>query len=192
MRSKPNGDARWRSGNRPEADAERTGAAELGLLTVCPGCGLRLPSVGLPLDSDLNASGECRQLYWQLSADTLSRGDPAFIHQYAVDAYAAQHAGGPSWPITTAFALVGVYLACERGFSGRDVQRAHMLLARRKQDWPRFPKPEEPGALTVRDVLQSSPGAQWDQELRGWACAVWAIWHEERDRVIALANCMSS
>jgi hypothetical protein len=156
--------------------------------TACPGCGLRLPTAGLPPDDGVNASGECRQLYWQLSTDTLTSGDPAFAHQFAVDAYAAQHAGGPSRPITTAFALVGLYLACEHGHSGRDVQRAHVLLARRKLDWPRFAKPEQSAAFTVANVVQTSTGLQRDELVTTWAAAVWQTWQAERERVIALAD----
>lgn len=155
---------------------------------ICPGCGVRLPAAELPADDGVNASGECRQLYWQLSADTLTSAGPAFPHQFAVDAYAAQHAGTPSRPITTAFALVGLYLAYERGYSGRDVQRAHMLLARRNLDWPRFAKPAEPGLLTVLDVLQARPGTQRDQMLYSWACAVWETWQAERARVSFLVE----
>ncbi len=154
----------------------------------CPGCGVRLPEADLPADDGVNASGECRQLYWQLSADTLTRADPAFLHQFAVDAYAAQHAGGPSRPITTAFALVGLYLARERGFTSRDVQRAHMLLARRKLDWPRLARPEQAGSVTVLDLLHAGSGYARDARLREWMAVVWETWHPERKRVIALAS----
>jgi hypothetical protein len=40
-----------------------------------------------------------------------------------VDAYAAQHATPASKPITTAFALIGLFLFAERGFTGKQVQR---------------------------------------------------------------------
>jgi hypothetical protein len=42
-------------------------------------------------------------------------------------------------PIAVAFSLAGLYLHVEKGFSGRQVQRAHMQLARRrKRTWPTF------------------------------------------------------
>lgn len=56
----------------------------------------------------------------------LSHGDAFFIHQVAVDAYAAQHAGPASKTITIAFALIGLCLLLERGYTGKAVQRAHM------------------------------------------------------------------
>ena len=54
----------------------------------------------------------------------LSHGDAFFIHQVAVDAYAAQHAGPASKTITIAFALIGLCLLLERGYTGKAVQRA--------------------------------------------------------------------
>ena len=72
----------------------------------------------------MNASAECQRLCHELSLYTLSHGDAFFIHQVAVDAYAAQHAGPASKPITVAFALIGLCLLLERGHTGRAVQRA--------------------------------------------------------------------
>ncbi len=71
-------------------------------MTTCPGCGLQSPSLGLDPDRAANASGECRRLMNELSCDTLAHGDPKFIHQHLVD-----------------FALASLYLAVDRGFSGR-------------------------------------------------------------------------
>jgi hypothetical protein len=59
---------------------------------------------------------------------TLAHPDPAFIHQHAVDAFAAQSADEETRPITLVFALVGLYLLMEKGYSGREVQRAHMRM----------------------------------------------------------------
>lgn len=44
-----------------------------------------------------------QEAYNELSYCTLSHGGPSFIHQYIVDAYAAQHADEKSKPITVAF-----------------------------------------------------------------------------------------
>jgi hypothetical protein len=41
-----------------------------------------------------------QQTYHELSSYTLTRGDPGFIHQYAVDAFAAQRADNDTKPIT--------------------------------------------------------------------------------------------
>lgn len=152
--------------------------------SVCPGCGVRLPLAASALaDGRANASAECWRLYGELTVYTLSRGYDEFIHQLAVDAYGAQHLkqDGPS--IGGAFALIGLYLACERGCSGRQVQHMHVLLARRSKTWPRFVPPPHVGDMTVFDVMQAQPGEARDATLRRWCQAVWAAWGEEHERV---------
>ena len=57
----------------------------------------------------------CDELY----AYTLLRDRSEFIHQHAVDAYAAQHIGKETKPIVLAAALIGLYLFTERGYTGR-------------------------------------------------------------------------
>jgi hypothetical protein len=127
-----------------------------------------------------------RERYHELTAYTLSHQDPSFIHQYAVDAFAAQTADDKTKPITLTFALVGLYLAVERQFSGRQVQRVHTLLARRRKQWPRFGIPEHRGAITVRDVMDKPPGPERDQMIRTWAESVWQAYNAQRDGVIDL------
>ena len=158
----------------------------------CPGCGVRLPSSGARADGRYNASAECWQLYGELSAYTMTRGYGAFIHQLAVDAYGAQHAGENARPIGVAFALIGLYLACEKGYSGRQVQHLHTLLARRSKSWPRFTLPPQTGALTVLDVMRAQPGEQRDDMLRQWGQSVWDAWSQEHARVkLLFASVMS-
>jgi Family of unknown function (DUF5946) len=152
----------------------------------CPGCGVRLPVSEAHADGRYNASAECRQLYGELAAYTLTRGDPAFLHQLAVDAYGAQHAGEGVRPIATAFALIGLYLTFERGYSGRQVQAAHGRFARRAKRWPRFDPPPHAGTLTVADVLRAQPGADRDTMLRRWGMSVWEAWSAEHARVASL------
>ena len=75
-----------------------------------------------------------RPAYDEVYAYTMSR--PGFILQHVVDAYGAQTASSDGKPIGVVFALVGLYLHVERAFSGRQVQKAHMELGRRKRAWP--------------------------------------------------------
>lgn len=153
-------------------------------LAVCPGCGLQLPSLGLEPDPRANASGECRRLMNELSYYTLAHGDPVFIHQHLVDAYGAQHVRPQSKStIGAAFALAGLYLAVERGFTGRQVQKMHVLMASRSKQWPRFEPPQDAGAVTVADVLSVGPGPGRDQALRRWCASVWAAWSSEQTLV---------
>lgn len=155
---------------------------------VCPGCGVRLPADPAAIPSPWNASAECWALYGELSAWTVTRERGEFIHQHAVDAYGAQHVGPRSRPIGPAFTLLGLYYACERGYTGLQVQHMHMLLARRAKDWPRFAPPADMGPMTVADVLAAEPGEPRDAALRAWARAVWDAWRAEHARVRALAE----
>ncbi|HWS70960.1 MAG TPA: DUF5946 family protein [Thermoanaerobaculia bacterium] len=111
--------------------------------------------------------------YDALCCYTLAHGDAAFIHQHVVDAQIAQQADERTKPIGITFALVGLYLHVEHGVSGRDVQRAHMLLARQKQPWPTFALPPTRGAITPADVMQAPEGPERDRAIDDWCAAVW-------------------
>ncbi|HWE86608.1 MAG TPA: DUF5946 family protein [Terracidiphilus sp.] len=94
----------------------------------------------------------------QLSFYSLAHGDPAFIHQLVVDTFAVQHAGEFSKPISTVFALIGLYLHVEHGFTGKQVQRAHMRLARHRRIWRAPALPSARGDISVHDVLAAPAG----------------------------------
>ena len=119
---------------------------------------------------------------------TLTRGDLAFIHQHVVDAFAAQSASPATKPITLAFALIGLYLHVERGFTGRQVQRAHMMLAKRTRSWPAFPLPEFRGSITAVDVMAAVAGAERDRAIDAWCAAVWETYRESASAVAQLAR----
>ena len=99
-----------------------------------------------------------QDLFNELSFYTLSHPSPAFIHQHVVDAFAAQHADEQSKPIATVFALIGLYLHIEKSFTGKQVQRAHMRLARHRKQWPRLEPPKDRGAIGIPQVLAAPPG----------------------------------
>ena len=79
--------------------------------------------------------------YNELCYYTLSHVGTNFIHQHAVDAFTAQHSLFEDKPIRLVFALVGLYLHIEKGFTGREVQLTHMMLANHKQPWPELVVP---------------------------------------------------
>ena len=108
-------------------------------ITRCPSCGLAAPAGRVLPDPPFPASTECWWIYGQLRAYDIERARVDFRHQVAVDANAAQHPGPPARPITLWFALVGLHLAVDHGTTGRQVQQAHMRLARRRRDWPALP-----------------------------------------------------
>ena len=129
-----------------------------------------------------------RDAYHELSAYTLTRGDSTFIHQHVVDAFAAQHADETTKPIALTFALVGLYLHVERGLSGRQVQRAHMALARRKRKWPTSSLPSERGVLTAADVIRAAEGPDRDKAIHAWCAAVWDVFRENQTIVVRLLD----
>jgi hypothetical protein len=136
---------------------------------------------------DSSPSAE-RDAYDELASYTLTRGDRAFIHQHVVDAFAAQHATTSTKPIALAFALIGLYLRVERGFTGRQVQRAHMMLAKRSRSWPTFALPERRGTMTAADVVLAPPGPERDRAIDAWCAAVWDAYRDVASAVAALAR----
>jgi hypothetical protein len=103
-----------------------------------------------------------------------------FIHQYAVDAYEAQHAGGKTRNITVVFGLIGLCLALEKSYSGKQVQQAHLQIARVQKDWPRLEPPARPATLTVMDALKVPDGQEKDAMIRQWMAGVWESWADRQ------------
>jgi hypothetical protein len=97
-----------------------------------------------------------------------------------VDAYEVQHAGGKTRNITVVFGLIGLYLALEKGFTGRQVQLAHTQIARVRKDWPRLEPPGWPANLTVVDVQKAPDGPEKDAMIRRWMAAVWESWTDRQ------------
>ena len=129
-----------------------------------------------------------QEVYDELCYYTLAHGDLAFIHQHVVDAFAAQTSGENDKPIKITFALVGLYLHVEKQYSGRQVQLAHMKLAREKQQWPVFELPSNRGEITIRDVIATPAGAARDEMIHLWCVAVWNAF---RDSQPIVANLLS-
>lgn len=134
----------------------------------------------------LPSGADARDAYHELCAYTLTRGDQGFVHQHVVDAWAAQHASEASKPIGVFFALVGLYLHVERGWTGREVQRAHMTLARRPEPWPVGPLPADRGAITAVHVLAAAAGPERDAAISRWAASVWEAYAGSRQGVEGL------
>jgi len=156
--------------------------------SICPGCGLRAPQGGIPLDRPLNASPECWGLHAELVGFELNH--PLLVgryHQLTVDAYGAQHAGGQTGRIRVAYALAGLYLALEQGRSGTAVRALHQRMGRPDASWPDFRRPVSTGALTVADVVAAGARAGSVEghatAVERWARAVWDAWADQQDVV---------
>jgi hypothetical protein len=128
----------------------------------------------------MNADEEA---YHNLCCYTMAHGHPSFIHQHVVDAFAAQDAKEGDKPIRLTFALVGLYLHVEKGFTGRQVQLAHMALARKKRQWPAFRIPDDRGAMNAANALAANPGAERDQVIHDWSACVWRAFSDNRQTI---------
>src|SRR5262249_17915340 len=122
--------------------------------------------------------------YDEVYAYTMGR--PGFILQHVVDAFAVQTAGAGSKLIGVVFGLVGLYLHVEKQFSGRQVQKAHMVLGQRKRDWPMMALPEDRGRVTVEEVLAATAGPERDRAIEEWCQSVWSACAGNRPAITAL------
>jgi len=134
------------------------------------------------------ATAENEELFHELAFYTLALGDAEFRHQHAVDAYAAQRASEESKPIGLVFGLAGLYLHLERGYTGKQVQRAHMAMAQRRKAWPRIALVAERGAVTIKDVLAAELGAARNAAIEAWCKSVWVAWSERHGEIQELVH----
>lgn len=111
------------------------------------------------------------------------RSRQTFVHQLAIDAYAAQHVAARSPGIGPAFALITLCLVADHDCTGRQAQDAHLLLARKKRDWPRFVPPDRVGLMTVRNIMRAPAGDERDRLIGKWVDDVWQAWSHEHARV---------
>ena len=153
--------------------------------SACPGCGLTLPA-SADLHARSNASEACWQLYGEVAAHEaahvvlLGR-----LHQLTVDTYAAQHAGAAA-RIGVAFALIGLRLSLDEGWSGEEVRDAHQYLAAKFKEWPEFAPPAKRNWMTVYDVALATSPDEHARLVRRWATEVWVAWEHAGEDVVAL------
>lgn len=128
------------------------------------------------------------ELYQELAAYTLQLRDEEFIHQHVIDAYGVQHAGPDSKPIAVVFALVGLYLHLEKGYTGKQVQRAHMVMAQQRDSSVLPQLPSGRSKISVRDVMSQAPGAARNAMIRRWCEEVWKSWKQSRSEIAMLTR----
>jgi hypothetical protein len=136
-----------------------------------------------------HASPECWSVYGEVLAaeyqNALLFGQ---VHQLAVDAYAAQHAGGPHPDKSVCIHLVGLHLVLERNVAPPDVPSCLRRLASAVTVWPHLPPPEERGPLTVFDVAAAESPQQHASRARAWAEQLWRVWSPHHEAVAELAS----
>jgi hypothetical protein len=125
--------------------------------------------------------------YDELYVYTMGRRN--FILQHVVDANIAQKAPAINPPrIGIIFALVGLYLHVEKGFTGTQVQNAHMVMGKVKRSWPNVVWPAERGEMTAANVLAMPAGQHRDAGIDEWCRQVWAEFSANRGMVAALLS----
>jgi hypothetical protein len=129
-----------------------------------------------------------QDLFYELTNYTLTHPDKAFIHQHVVDAFTAQTADRQTKPIALVFALVGLYMMIEKGYTGRQVQLFHMLMAKNKQPWPRIRIPKSKGDITISDVIAAKPGVERDEMIKKWSINVLNAYKESWPIITNLIN----
>jgi hypothetical protein len=131
-------------------------------------------------------------LYGEVTGFELNHLQLLPLHQVTVDTYGAQHAGQDGRSIRTAYALVGLHLALDRGLSGHQVRAAHQRMGKPQTGWPAFMRPSDLGRLTVLDVARAGGRAGSVEghaaAIAQWAEDVWSAWSGQHAVVSALTE----
>lgn len=136
----------------------------------------------------MNQEKSAQEMFYELSYYTVTHPDPSFIHQHAVDAFTAQSADENTKPIAVAFALIGLYLFIEKGFSGKEVQNAHIKLGKYRRKWPKFELPKNRGDITILEVINVPRGPKRDEMINEWCISVWKSYNESHEKVAYLVQ----
>ncbi len=160
--------------------------------TICPACGVQLPASNWEKDPKQNYSAECWQLYGEVTGFELNHLELMRLHQITVDTYGAQHVASEGRGIRTAYSLVGLHLALDRGLTGAQVRSAHQRMGKPDSTWPAFMRPADLSVMTVLDVAEA--GVRVDSvsghaaAIERWAEAVWRAWATQHAVVSALTD----
>jgi hypothetical protein len=123
--------------------------------------------------------------YDELYVYTMGRKN--FILQHVVDANIAQEAPAVNPPtIGVIFALAGLYLHVEKGFTGAQVQNAHKVMGTFKRSWPNVVWPKERGIMTAQAVMAMRAGPERDDAIHEWCKQVWAAFSANRSTLASL------
>jgi hypothetical protein len=131
----------------------------------------------------LDASAECAAVHAEVLGLQFQHPVMRRYHQLTVDAYGAQHTGGSTPRIRVVYALTGLWLALEHGFSGEDVRAVQRRIGEPAAGWPTFaPPPAGQSWTTVVDVAQAGvrigSNAGHAHAVQRWAEDVWGVWLE--------------
>lgn len=150
----------------------------------CPGCGVDLPPADLVVP-EVDASPACTLVHGELLGFQVQHPVMLRYHQLTADTYTAQHAGGPTPLLRVGYALTGLWLSIEHGFSGEDVRSIHRRMGRPTAAWPIFDPPRPPQRwLTGIDVADAGVRQRSERghakAVAAWAESVWETWLREQ------------
>lgn len=146
-------------------------------MTTCPGCGLEMPPTTRPAKVGYyNCSAEC----WTVFEEVLEREYSnavlfGAVHQFTVDAYAVQHAGGPHPDKSVAVHFAGLHLAFARGVKAPYIAPLLQQMASHVTSWPHFELPNARVTQTIADVAMSDDHITG---VREWAREVYESWSQ--------------
>ena len=114
---------------------------------------------------------------------SLHHPSPDFIHQHVVDVSTAQWADENTKPISLLFSLVGLCLYLEHGFTGKQIQFAHMKLAKHKDRFPGLTVNTVRCKPLLNEVLRAPAGEERDAQLKRWCSQVWNAYKAEHANI---------
>ena len=144
-----------------------------------------LPAQQGAVDPAVRATEACALVHGEVAGFQADHPVMLRFHQLSADAYAAQHAGEGTPLIRVGYALAGLWLSIEHGFSGEDVRAVHRRMGRPTADWPAFGSPPAPPRrwMTVVDVADVGVRARSEaghaRAVALWSESVWQAWCEE-------------
>jgi hypothetical protein len=105
-----------------------------------------------------------------------------------VDTYGAQHVTNQASPIIGSFALIGLYLHHQMGYTGKRIKQTHLQLARLKRSWPQFEAPAVEWPLLMLHPLEAPAGPERDAAILEWSASVWKAWEPQHAEIETLVD----
>ena len=121
--------------------------------------------------------------YYELAYYTLSHKGEDFIHQHIVDAFAIQTANEHTKPIKITYSLIGIYLHIEKGYTGKQVQMAHVEMSKKSKIFPPIILPSNRGEISIADVLKITNTEQRDKQIHDWCASIWKAFATQQELI---------
>lgn len=146
--------------------------------STCPGCGLSSNEAAGRTPEGHWASAACWAVYGQVLTRSYTDSGYRAVHQMVVDAYAAQHAGGTSRREvqSVSLCLMTLCLFVEDGVDPAQGPALHKRIVAHRPDFVWLAPPNQPGLMTIADVLSARDKDEHCLLVRNWGYRVWQAW----------------